>query len=110
MKNSESSFILGTFPMFLPQASPVLSIFTGVNYSLPVHTTVVVMQGGMGLDFLLVVLDNTSQWMLDILKINRQTGEIKLEAGWKEMIWENSYHNKAKGVGKCLQNSLFANG
>ena len=86
--------------MFLPQASPVLTIFTGVNYSLPVHTTVVVMQGGMGLDFSMEDLDRTSQWMLDILKINRQTGEIELKAGWKEIIWKNKHHNKAKSVGK----------
>ena len=68
--------------MFLPQPTPVLSIFTGVNYSMPVHTTVVVMKEGTALDFSLEVLEYTQAWLLDILKINRQTGEIELK--WME--------------------------
>ena len=94
--------------MFLPQVSQVVSIFTGLNYSLPVHTTVVVMKGGRGVDFSFAVLDNTSQWMLDILKIDRQTGEIELKAGWKKMIWKNKYSDKARSVGKSLENCLSA--
>jgi hypothetical protein len=92
--------------MFLPQPSQVLSIFTGLNYSLPVHTTVVVMKGGRGVDFSFAVLDHTSQWMLDILKIDRHTGDIELKAGWKKMIWKNL--DKAKREGKLLENCLSA--
>ena len=100
--------ITGSIPMFLPQLSLVLSIFIGMNYSLPLYSTVVVMKEGTALDFSLKVLDTTSQWILDILEINRQTGEIELKTGWKEIIWKYKYQNKARSAGKHLQNCLFA--
>jgi hypothetical protein len=80
----------------------VLTVFTGQNTSLLIHTTVVVTQGDTVLDFTLVTLDTTRDWVVDILNIDKGNGEIRLTDKWNEVIWKKNHRLKNKG-----KNNLF---
>ena len=85
--------------MFLPQPSITVPVFASQNYSAPIHTTVVVTQGDRVLDYSLVAMDNTQEWMMDILKIDKMTGEIWLRSGWKELSSQNKHEAKENSKG-----------
>ena len=80
----------------------MLTVFTGQNTSLTIHTTVVVTQGDTELYFTMVTMDTTRDWVVDILNIDMGNGEIRLKDGWEEIIWRKNHRHKAKKKGKCL--------
>ena len=86
--------------MFLPQPSITVPVFTSQNYSASIHTTVVVTQGDRVLDYSLVAMDNTQDWVMDILKIDKMPGEMRLRDGWKELSSQNKHEAKANSKGR----------
>ena len=83
--------------MFLPQPSVVLTVFTGLNTSLPIHTTVVVKQLDAVLDF---SLDSSSGWVVDFINIDKAKGEIRLKDGWEDNVWKNEINHRTNSKGK----------
>ena len=78
----------------------MLTVFTGQDTSLPIHTTVVVTQGDGVLNFTLVTLDSTMDWVVDLLKIDKGNGDIRLYDGWEELFWKNNRQLTTKNKGK----------
>ena len=70
--------------MFLPQPSTSVTIFTGMNYSLPIHKAMVVTETDIPLHFSMVPMVNTKDWVFGVLKIDKNNGEMTLRNGWKK--------------------------
>ena len=94
--------ISGSYTMFLPQPTTIVTAFTGMNYSLPIHKTLVVTEKEMSLDFTMVNMANTKEWVFEILKIDKMNGEITLKKDWKKIIWTHHHKLKQRGKGHLI--------
>ena len=88
--------------MFLPQPTTIVTAFTGMNYSLPIHKTLVVTEKEMSLDFTMVNMANTKEWVFEILKIDKMNGEITLKKDWKKVVWTHHHKLKQRGKGHLI--------
>ena len=80
----------------------VLTVFTGQNTSLPIHTTVVAGSAGSYLQYSLHVHSEGygRGWVGGILSIDRDTGQIWLRDRWEERVWKKKKKLQKKGKHK----------
>ena len=83
--------------MFLPQPSTMVTIFTGMNYSLPIHKAMVVTETDLPLHFCMAPMVDTKEWVFEVFKIDKINGEMTLRDGWKKKIWKHPHKLKQKG-------------
>ena len=85
--------------MFPTQPSAVVTIFTRLNYSQPIHKTIVVTQGDMALDFSLKPVEKSQDWVVNIVELDKMTGVIRLNNAWKQRIRKHKHKHRAGTIG-----------